>query len=340
MVLIAVDSYAQNVYSSEPVQWVGRPNGYSTTPYNSDYRTTVYRKLSTTTANPADGRGQWSTTINVQNAGGDIAPDNMPGGGGAGWLLISGPLSNRFQNKWNFNGIGQGALNAYNDVVLQLGGQDMGLNMGTSGYYHFNFRDAGYVNSNFFVGYTLNAPVTCNYSSLSYNSITHNAQLSVSTSATPSSGEGVFVRYRVGTNDFTASTSVVEATGSGTSWTATIPAQTCSTTVYFYVFTSTRSLAQLNTDSEQNRFLAALRYDDNSGNNYSYTNIPITATCSGTNVTCLGGINGSASVNSSGGTSAYSYLWNNGNTNVFIHRNGTSYVNSNVQWCQCFMQRW
>ena len=39
---------AQNVFSGEPVQWVGRPNGYSTTPYNSDYRTTVYRKVSTT----------------------------------------------------------------------------------------------------------------------------------------------------------------------------------------------------------------------------------------------------------------------------------------------------
>jgi hypothetical protein len=92
---------AQNVFSGEPVQWVGRPNGYSTTPYNSDYRTTGYRKISTTSSNPADGRGHWATTINVQSSGGNITPDNMPGGGGAGWLLISGPSSNRFQNKWN-----------------------------------------------------------------------------------------------------------------------------------------------------------------------------------------------------------------------------------------------
>ena len=112
--LFSSEAVAQNVFSGEPVQWVGRPNGYSTTPYNSDYRTTIYRKVSTTATNPSDGRGQWTTTINVQNSGGNIAPDNMPGGGGAGWLLISGPSGNRFQNKWNFNGVGQAALNAVN----------------------------------------------------------------------------------------------------------------------------------------------------------------------------------------------------------------------------------
>ena len=77
------ESLAQNIFNGEPVQWVGRPNGYSTTPYNSDYRTTIYRKVSTTASNPSDGRGQWTTTINVQSSGGNITPDNMPGGGGA-----------------------------------------------------------------------------------------------------------------------------------------------------------------------------------------------------------------------------------------------------------------
>ena len=118
---------AQNIFGGEPVQWVGRPNGYSTEPYNSDYRTLAYRTLATTDINPTDGRGQWSTTINVQTSGGDITPDNMPGGSGAGWLLISGPSGNRFQNKWNFGGVGQGAVNSVNDVTLEGGGEDMGL---------------------------------------------------------------------------------------------------------------------------------------------------------------------------------------------------------------------
>ena len=48
---------AQNIFNGEPVQVVGAFNSYTTTPYNSDYRTAVYRKISTTAANPTDGCG-------------------------------------------------------------------------------------------------------------------------------------------------------------------------------------------------------------------------------------------------------------------------------------------
>ncbi|MBL0051111.1 MAG: T9SS type A sorting domain-containing protein [Bacteroidetes bacterium] len=40
----------------------------------------------------------------------------------------------------------------------------------------------------------------------------------------------------------------------------------------------------------------------------------VVATCSGTNVNCYGGNNGSASVTASGGTPSYTYLWSNGKT--------------------------
>jgi hypothetical protein len=83
-------NFAQNIFSGEPVQVVGTFNGFSTTPYNSDYRTTSYRRLSVTTGNPTDGRGQWATTINVQNSGGNVTPINMPGGGPGGFLFITG----------------------------------------------------------------------------------------------------------------------------------------------------------------------------------------------------------------------------------------------------------
>lgn len=265
------DLLAQNVFSGEPVQWVGRPNGYNTEPYNSDYRTLAYRKLATTDANPTDGRGQWSTTINVQATGADITPDNMPGGGGAGWLLISGPAANRFQNKWNFTGVGQGALNSVNDVVLEGGGEDMGLNMGTAGYYTFNFRDAGYVNSQFYVGYTLSAPVTVSRTAETLNTVTNGTLISISTGAAPSAGENIYVRYNTVSNDFSTATTVIQANGSGTSWSAEIPSQDCGTIVHYYVYSSTRSSSQVDTDSETDRSLSAIRYDDNAGANYSYT---------------------------------------------------------------------
>ncbi|MBL0051106.1 MAG: SprB repeat-containing protein [Bacteroidetes bacterium] len=40
----------------------------------------------------------------------------------------------------------------------------------------------------------------------------------------------------------------------------------------------------------------------------------VVATCSGTNVNCYGGNNGSASVTASGGTPSYTYMWSNGKT--------------------------
>ncbi|MBK8845750.1 MAG: SprB repeat-containing protein [Bacteroidetes bacterium] len=50
---------------------------------------------------------------------------------------------------------------------------------------------------------------------------------------------------------------------------------------------------------------------------YTVTHPPVlTATCSGTNVSCNGGTNGSATATAGGGTSPYSYLWSNSATNA------------------------
>ena len=316
--------FAQNVFSGEPVQWVGRPNGYNTNPYNSDYRTLTYRRVSTQAANPLDGRGQWVTTINVAPSGGNITPDNMPGGPGAGWLLISGPSSNRFQNKWNFNGIGQAALNSYNDIIRQGGGNDMGLNMGTAGHYTFVMRDAGYANSEVFIAYTVNAPVTVSRASQGFaNGL---PVINISTGATPSPNENVYVRYRVNNNNFTFGTSIVQATGSGTSWTATLPAIACQSDIHYYIFTSTRTLAQLQSDSEQQRSMSALRVDDQNGQNYTLSVLPAAtgATLTGTTSICEGDST-NLSVSIVGGLSPFSVVLSDGTSNFTI----TNYSSGN-----------
>jgi autotransporter-associated beta strand protein len=264
-------NFAQNIFSGEPVQVVGTFNGFSTTPYNSDYRTTSYRRLSVTTGNPTDGRGQWATTINVQSSGGNVTPINMPGGGPGGFIFITGPSSNRFQNKWAFSGVGAASLNAVNGISAFNSGNDMGLNMSTAGRYTFVFNDAGYTQTNakFYVAYTANAPVTVTRASQTLN-FDRSANLGITTSATPSSGENIYVRYTT-SSDFTTSTTVVQATGSGTSWTATIPSQTIGSTVRYYVFSSTIPLVSLNGMSEIDKSLSVINYDDNSRSNYSYT---------------------------------------------------------------------
>ncbi|HQU99932.1 MAG TPA: hypothetical protein PLO59_02175, partial [Bacteroidia bacterium] len=200
-------------------------------------------------------------------------------------------------------------------VTLQSGGQDMGLNMGTAGYYTFSFRDIGYANSEVYIGYTAAAPVNVSFASQTFSG--GQAVINITTSATPGTGEGVFVRYRNALNSFDAGTSLVEATGSGTTWAANIPAQTCGSTTYYYIFTSTRTLAQLNSNNDTERSFALLRYDDNTGANYSYTCTAPIVNCSGTNIDCLTPT-GTASVSASGGSGSYTYLWSNAATTAAI----------------------
>ena len=117
----AMNTLAQNVFNGEPVQIVGPFNNYSTSPYASDYRTMSYRRISTTNGFPTDGRGQWTSTINVNALGGDINPINMSGGSNNGFLFISGPANNRFQNKWAFTNIGSGVVGSnINNISLKI----------------------------------------------------------------------------------------------------------------------------------------------------------------------------------------------------------------------------
>jgi Secretion system C-terminal sorting domain len=269
----ALQTGAQNIFSGERVQVVGAFNGYVTTPYGTDYRTTTYRRLSVASGNPTDGRGQWATTINIQSIGGDAAPINMPGGAGNGFLFISGPAANRFLNKWVFNGVGQGTVDGLNGISAFNSGNDMGLNMSTAGYYTFVFNDCGYTatNGRYYVGYTATAPVSASRSSEIINP-DGSATIGITTGAAPSAQENIFVRYTIGTDFSGAGTSsIVQASGSGTAYSAVIPTQTVGSVVRYYVFTSTRSLAQLTANTEAERSLAALRYDDNSGANFAYT---------------------------------------------------------------------
>lgn len=273
LMLAPVFSGAQLIFSGEPVQVVGAFNGYVTTPYGTDYRTTTYRRVSVVSGNPSDGRGQWATTINVQNSGGDVTPVNMAGGAGNGFLFISGPSGNRFLNKWVFSGIGQGTVDAVNNISAFNSGNDMGLNMNTPGYYTFVFNDAGYTQTNarYYVGFTTAAPVLPSRVSEILNP-DGTATVNINTNTSPSAQEKIYVRYTTGA-DFSGSgtSSVVEATGAGTSYAATIPAQTSGIVVRYYVFTSTRTLAQVSAHSEAEKSTVALRYDDNSGANYNYT---------------------------------------------------------------------
>jgi hypothetical protein len=265
-----------NIYGPEKVNIVGTFNGFNTSNFGSDYRTMNYRKLSVATGTPTDGRGQWASTINAQPSGGDIMPINMSGGGGGvggtGFLLISGPAGNPYANKWAFASVAQGVVDGINFTSFNTG-DDMGMNMSAAGYYTFVFNDCGYtdVNAKYYLGYTAAAPVNVNRT-LEVINPNNSATISIATSVAPSAQEKVYLRYTTGA-DFagTGSSTVVLASGAGSSYSAAIPSFPAGTIVRYYVFTSTKSLAYFTTASEADKSLAELRFDDNANANYQYT---------------------------------------------------------------------
>jgi hypothetical protein len=258
---------SQNIFSGEPVQVVGQMNGYSTASSSNS----IYRTITVNSGNPTDGRGQWVKTYNVQSSGGDFSPINMTGGGSNGFLFISGPSGNRFQNKWTFSGTSSGLINNINNITAFNSGNDMGLNMSTTGRYTFVFNDAGYTTTNakYYIAYTTNAPITVSRNSQTLN-FDRSSSIGITTSSAPSSGENIYVRYTTN-SDFNISSTIIQATGSNTNWTASIPPQSIGSTVRYFIFTSTIPLNSLGGFSEIDKFMSVLNFDDNNANNYSYT---------------------------------------------------------------------
>lgn len=256
------------------VNWVGANQSY-TQPVNCNGLSPFvmkYRRVATTISNPTDGRGQWFTTLNAQSTGGDVTTQNMVGGSSNGFLVTNGGscgATGDYSNKWAFSGLGQGAIDQINGNVFN-GSNDMGLNMSTPGYYSFAFRDAGYTSSSFYVGYTSSSPVRIFNSGATLNN-DYGVSVNATLSASPSAQERFYIRYRVGSNDFTSGTSIIEGSGSGSNRTFIIPTQTVGSTIYYYLFSSTLSLTALNALSEGDRSLACLQYADNNNSNFSFT---------------------------------------------------------------------
>ena len=100
-----------------------------------------------------------------------------------------------------------------------------------------------------------------------------NVTVTATLSGSLSTGQGVYLRYT--TNAFSTST-VVAMTGSGTSYTGTIPAQATGTAVSYYVFTSGNGANNSPASDGSNADWYAFNLNNNSGTNYSYTTIKST----------------------------------------------------------------
>lgn len=105
--------------------------------------------------------------------------------------------------------------------------------------------------------------------------------VTVTTSAAPSAGEYVYVRYSTTFNFVTSTLLTVAMTG--TTGTVEIPCQASGTSIYYYVYTSNRTsaaiLADAGTYGQVAHDVSTLSLNNNGGPNYSYTVLPSIGFC-------------------------------------------------------------
>ena len=130
-------------------------------------------------------------------------------------------------------------------------------------YYTFIIKDVA--NSNNSEGYIFEfsqTPVSISSVSSSGNALASTAKtITIGLSGTPDNNERVYVRY---TTDNWSSSAIIEGDPSSNSISINIPGQSAGTTVKYYVFTSITGISNADAD------LAAIKFANNSGNNYSY----------------------------------------------------------------------
>ncbi|MEJ1930332.1 T9SS type A sorting domain-containing protein [Nostoc sp. NIES-2111] len=206
----------------------------------------------------------YQTTIHAAASGGDVV------GGNYDFLFTSGPgFGGQYNNKWANVNVTMNTLQTY----IKEGSSNNNITVVNDKWYTMNWVDNGYGNTPGIFMETSAAPISITNISQSpaVGSITPSdpVVLTITLSAAKSAEENIFIRYS--TNSFSTS-SIIQATGSGTTYTATIPAQANGTTVNYYALTSTVSQATL---SAGNYDAYAIRYKNNGGSTYTYTSASV-----------------------------------------------------------------
>lgn len=212
----------------------GTFNGWvQNTPYTSTNMPNGYKKYTAQTSNDAE--------LKLLRYG-----DNWNDGWGSGYWI------NSWNTVWNLNYVSTGLSNA---IVK---------NFGTSQYMTIVTSTAlGAATSKFGFLKTSAAPISISSVSGGITNVNTNSSVSINItlSGTKCPEEYVLVRY---STDNWSSSNVVIATGSGTSYSATIPGQAANTTVNWYALTSTVAVPSTDID------YLTLSVMNNSGNNYNY----------------------------------------------------------------------
>jgi hypothetical protein len=217
---------------------------------------------------------RYSTTVNVQASGGDVSA------GTKSFLFASGPGPGGayYNNKWGSVTVTPNSVQTYS-----LGGANNSATIANGVYYTINFKDNGYANTSAIFLTTTSAPVTIPTVSVAAASPYVSASqldgvattVTATISASLSSDQRVYLHYSDNAN-YTGSAvtngDIVPLTGSGTTYSADIPAafNTLGKTVYYYVFTTNTSATPAYGTTDVS--LRAIRFNNNNTlGGYTYT---------------------------------------------------------------------
>ncbi len=204
-----------------PGDWNGWTNPPATnSPFGSEFQVSGggIKKLT-------DGTTRWKTTFT--------------GTSGGGFKFTSGSSGNPWGNEWGGVSVSLNSLQTYTRPAP--GNNNISCN--ASKHYTMVWEDVGYTGSTRAIFMeTSAAPITLASTSQSptAGNVTpsDDVVVTINLSASKSSEEIVYLRY---TTDSYATSTMLTATGSGTSYSATIPAQPDGSTVQYYAMTSTVS---------------------------------------------------------------------------------------------------
>ncbi len=208
---------------------------------------------------PPGTPGNWYTnTIYVAASGGDIT---------SGTYQFKLRANCDWCKNWGLNSAGSVNIDGMTTLAWS-GSTNASITVSNGFYYSFRVMEPTLnANATITVLRTPTKPVSVMFSGVYPGSPHSNDSVTVSItlSAAKSSQEHIYVRYT--TNHWTTS-QFVEATGSGTAYTATIPAMPNGTIVEYYILSSTATTATGLSHSTADAL--TLNLDSNDGNNFIY----------------------------------------------------------------------
>jgi len=221
-----ITTIAQTIYEPEGINMPGDWNGWQNPPTGNLALASSTQVSGGRVIKISTGITRWQTSFSVAATGGDLT------GGSYGWLFTSGG-GNPWSNKWSNVNVTMNTLQTY----TKEGGPNNSITIVNGKWYTMNWEDKGYQNTRAIFMETSAQPVSLTSLSVP-GSVPANTAVGITlnTSASPAAEEIFYLRYT--TNNWVNS-AVVTFSMTGSSGTATIPAQGPGAVVNYYAFSST-----------------------------------------------------------------------------------------------------